>query len=973
MPQLNLHARNLSHRSVSVLLAAAIVALVPAMLCGDEPSSAPRKIGGVYPDLTTYGIYSQDGGHFLGGHNECGIGAVVPWAGKLWMVNYAPHQPSGSEHKLFSIDDRMRLSVHSESVGGTPAGRLIHRESNQLFIAHYAIDSTGNVRAISPSKMPARVTAYARHLTDPANMVYLIDMEGMVYEINVHTLDFKLLFKKPVPGWHGKGGYTSGGRLVISNNGEKKAGSYAPLLVGGPPTNPEEAGVLAEYDGTNWRIVERRQFTDVTGPGGISGNTDEDDRLWAIGWDRRSLRLKLLQDGRWSTYLLPKATLNNDAIHGWYTEWPRIRQITGQRWMMDMHGMFFDFPKSFSQTNSRGVRPIASHLRYVPDFCDWNGRLVIATDETSIQGNHLAGQPQSNLWFGDYEDLKTWGPASGYGGPWLGDRITADTPSDPYLVAGFDHQTVHFNLGKPFAAARTHTNVTRTADEQSIDHLPEHLAALPSVAVPRGDWRTKADGYHFNAATPVTVFLAVDRRGNTKLSQEWKRTSDKIVWGGRNFSDDLYVRDFEPGVITIPANETEHTKGAFGVPHLAFVATKFSNLNTDDLNVTIRPGAPFETTAANKPADAIVTMEIDSEGDGVWEPLTKITLQSDAYTSITLPRDLNATWIRFRSDRDCTATAFLHQTAATFTPADPELFGVLADVADFPAGQESNVTANYLGGLVYAAKRNRNLRYLADGGTGFEFGKQSFDFSSDEFDEKLHRLLDVDTEFEVDAASVYVDYMGTRYRLPKGEDAFDQLIGDDGLRVVREVESERTLANIHGTFYEIPLIVNGRPPAFNQMRPVASHSKRIRDFCSWNGLLVLTGLTSTAEPGEHVYLSPDRTAGVWLGGIDDLWKLGKPTGNGGPWLDTAVKSNQPSDQYLMTGYDQKSLQVIADRNCNVTIEVDFDRQTGFHAYKTLNVTAGQPNSFKFPAGYSAHWVRFVSDTDCTATAQLSYR
>ena len=76
------------------------------------PAAPPQQartdihISGVYPHLTTYGIYSQNGGHYKGGHNECGIGAIVPWAGKLWMVNYAPHQPRGSEHKLFSIDPR---------------------------------------------------------------------------------------------------------------------------------------------------------------------------------------------------------------------------------------------------------------------------------------------------------------------------------------------------------------------------------------------------------------------------------------------------------------------------------------------------------------------------------------------------------------------------------------------------------------------------------------------------------------------------------------------------------------------------------------------------------------------------------------------------------------------------------------------------------------------------------------------------
>ena len=76
-----------------------------------------------------------------------------------------------------------------------------------------------------------------------------------------------------------------------------------------------------------------------------------------MGWDKKSVRLKVLDNGKWSTYLLPKATYNNDPSHGWFTEWPRIREIGDNKMMMDMHGMFFDFPTSFSsETQQASVR-----------------------------------------------------------------------------------------------------------------------------------------------------------------------------------------------------------------------------------------------------------------------------------------------------------------------------------------------------------------------------------------------------------------------------------------------------------------------------------------------------------------------------------------------------------------------------------------------------------------------------------------
>ncbi|MBM4091775.1 MAG: hypothetical protein FJ276_20460, partial [Planctomycetes bacterium] len=48
----------------------------------------PMKISGVYPHLCTYADYrSPDGAFTSPADSECGIGAIVPWAGKLWMVN----------------------------------------------------------------------------------------------------------------------------------------------------------------------------------------------------------------------------------------------------------------------------------------------------------------------------------------------------------------------------------------------------------------------------------------------------------------------------------------------------------------------------------------------------------------------------------------------------------------------------------------------------------------------------------------------------------------------------------------------------------------------------------------------------------------------------------------------------------------------------------------------------------------------
>ena len=320
----------------------------------------PVQFSGIYPHLA---MFNNEG--------ECGTGAVVPWAGKLWVITYGPHLPYGSSDKLYEIDSALTQTIRPESIGGTPANRMIHRESKQLFIGPYAIDEHGGVRVISWRQMPGRLTGNARHLTDPANRIFYATMEEGLYEVDVHTLEVTGLIKdgnkpKPgttaeahpatvesqLPGYHGKGLYSGQGRVVYANNGD-----HDPRVTT-DPTVP--SGALGEWrkPGDDWQLVRRNQFTEVTGPGGITGNEHPDtDPIWSIGWDYRSLILMLLDHGKWSAFRLPKASNSYDGAHGWNTEWPRIRDIGEPYLLMTMHGMFWKFPCTFSAANTAGIAP----------------------------------------------------------------------------------------------------------------------------------------------------------------------------------------------------------------------------------------------------------------------------------------------------------------------------------------------------------------------------------------------------------------------------------------------------------------------------------------------------------------------------------------------------------------------------------------------------------------------------------------
>src|SRR4051812_43461665 len=98
----------------------AVVVLLVLLPIVARGADVPLQISGIYPHLAAFNT-----------SGECGIGAVVPWAGKLWYITYPPHFRTGSSDKLYELDEQMRLTIRPESVGGTHANRMIHKESDQ--------------------------------------------------------------------------------------------------------------------------------------------------------------------------------------------------------------------------------------------------------------------------------------------------------------------------------------------------------------------------------------------------------------------------------------------------------------------------------------------------------------------------------------------------------------------------------------------------------------------------------------------------------------------------------------------------------------------------------------------------------------------------------------------------------------------------------------------------------------------------
>lgn len=801
-----------------LLFSGSLLVLSLSALCLAEPV----QVSGIYPSLA---MFNNEG--------ECGTGAVVPWADRLWVITYAPHKPKGSSDKLYEITPDLKQIVRAESIGGTPANRMIHQETKQLSIGPYVIDENRKVHVISYDTMFGRHTGNARHLTEPESKMLLATMEEGIYEVDLKNYEVTELWgdeakkdsprKAGLPGYHGKGLYSGQGVYVYANNGEY--GNDA-------RTKPETpSGVLAEWDGKadQWTIVRRNQFTEVTGPGGIYGNPNPDtDPIWAVGWDYRSLLMGVrMPEKGWTFYRLPKGSHSYDGAHGWNTEWPRIREIGEEDYLMTMHGTFWKFPKNFTPETSAGISPRSNYLKVIGDFAKWGDRLVLGCDDTAkseflnkrrAKGHIAAPQSQSNLWFVEPELLDQLGPAIGRGGVWVNDSVNKGELSDPFLFAGYEHRCLHL-----------------------AHDLKE----------------------------PVTFSL-----------------------------------------------------------------------------------------------------DIDVKGDGNWTPFKQVVVNGPGYGFVTFDKDVQATWIRVSSDKDLgKASAVFSYRQDRDVVKNPTKFEGIAMVGD-----------ELTGGVIRALPDNqRTLAYAAVDHEGKDLGYYILDAdlklkrSDDQkqWDETKKQTAIPKAVLEIDNASViYTDEEGKRWRLPKaGPMDHQHPLGD--YRVAREVATERDLLHAAGTFYELPARNAG---GVSKVRPVTTHGRMVHDFCSYRGLFVLSGVAKKA-PAEspHIIKSDDGKAALWVGAIDDMWELGKPYGFGGPWRGSRVKAGVPSDPYLMTGYDEKMLVFRASEAVELKIEVDITGSGDWQTYQNIQFEKGGMMRMQFPEDFSAYWIRFTVDKDCTATAELHYR
>jgi len=106
---------------VTIIILSAFISGFAQNVQTEKAVKNPININGVFPSLTVLGTSDKD-------RSESGIGALIPWADKLWMIGYVAHI-KGSGLGLFEISDDMTMVKHPESITGTFSnnGRFVFR------------------------------------------------------------------------------------------------------------------------------------------------------------------------------------------------------------------------------------------------------------------------------------------------------------------------------------------------------------------------------------------------------------------------------------------------------------------------------------------------------------------------------------------------------------------------------------------------------------------------------------------------------------------------------------------------------------------------------------------------------------------------------------------------------------------------------------------------------------------------------
>lgn len=420
-------------------------------------SGVTAAAGGRSPGNTAVGLSADPTASF---RSEHGVGALMPWAGALYIQTYLANSTGtldntgshGSGSGLWRLADQGKPELVALDNGCHPA-RFVHKETSTLLIGIHAVDVNGNVSTIprfapdgaSPTE---RVCGYARHLTSPTTKVYVFTMAGLLFEMTL--ADLSTTYINNVATVAGMTGATIHGKAIWSVTG---AGRVYMAFNNVPSTSGNaDGGRLMSWDGTTFTSQDSGNNSWINVGGSFMGNA----YVWATGHDDLSGLLWLFHGLSAQAPRKFRIPFGSDQFrHYFQQEWQRCRAVETEHYLLDHHGTFYELSPyltdndgTFSTSFPR-MHAISRHLRTIPDFCTYNGQLVIGGNETSEQYGQFpdAGVANSGLLFTNLDEIWKWGKPTGKGWWWKGSSVSSNQESTPMLARGYDAKVVHASNG----------------------------------------------------------------------------------------------------------------------------------------------------------------------------------------------------------------------------------------------------------------------------------------------------------------------------------------------------------------------------------------------------------------------------------------------------------------------------------------------------------------------------------------------
>lgn len=398
------------------------------------------KSGGV---RSVVGVRSTPTG---GTMTEAGIGAVMPWADRLWFLNYPDTSGQGDGLGLWSMGDDMRPTLEAET-NECDTARLVF--GGKLYIGRHVVDYQGNITPITGWNAAERITSYVK-LSGDTNL-WALTMAGSVYKVNPTT--------NVATVWNTR--IAASTALNITGLVHGKAawghptGRYIFCVFNGSSGN----GRLCVYDTTQggadaaWTNIDAGNNSWIN----VGGSYDMKGHIFASGHDFKSGLLWMLDGGTYSAtprkFRLPLGS--EQQLETYQQEWMRLRAVETERYLLDQHGTFYQLSTILTGSDDvtadfPRIDPIARHTRTIPDFCFWNGYFVAAGNQATPQASNKypdAGQPQSGLLLTTLDDIWSWGKPTGTGYWYRAESATGGVASDPMLARGYDKKTLHLANG----------------------------------------------------------------------------------------------------------------------------------------------------------------------------------------------------------------------------------------------------------------------------------------------------------------------------------------------------------------------------------------------------------------------------------------------------------------------------------------------------------------------------------------------